>query len=108
MEKIDLNLNIDDLTLGDLEDFEDFVGVPIDEVIKPVPVFDTNGDRVFDAKGRPESTMKVPTKAVICLVWLVKRKTSPDFTVADARNVRVTSLVLDQSSDAEKTDRGKS
>ncbi|WP_200209110.1 hypothetical protein [Micromonospora coerulea] len=99
---MDLRINPDDLTLGDLEDFEDFTGKSIDEAIKPVPVLDDEGKRTFDEKGRPEMTVKVSTKAIICLVWLTQRKANPDFTVADARNVKVTSLVVGGESEAEQ------
>ncbi|WP_144121125.1 hypothetical protein [Catellatospora sichuanensis] len=105
METLDINLDPDDLTLGDLEDFEEFVGKPIDDVVRPVPVLDDEGNRVFDAKGRPEMTTKIPAKGIICLVWLVKRKSDPSFTLADARKVRVTALVLGKSPEA---DSGKS
>lgn len=99
---MDLKLDPNDLTLGDLEDFENYVGKPIDDVIKPVPVLDEDGNRVFDDKGRPEMTMKVPAKAIICLVWLVNRKGNPDYTVAEARNVKVGSLVLTEPTGADQ------
>ncbi|MEV6638099.1 hypothetical protein AB0M54_45990 [Actinoplanes sp. NPDC051470] len=94
MSDIELSFNPDSLTLGDLEDFEDFTGQSIDEAIKPVPVLDDNGDRVFDDRGRPEMGTKVSTKALIALVWLVKRADEPTFTVADARKVRVSALKM--------------
>lgn len=99
---MELKLNPDDLTLGDLEDFEEYVGKPVDEVVKPVPALDEDGNRKFDDKGRPEMTMKVPTKAVICLVWLVQRKDNPAFTIGDARNVKVSSLVLAETPEGDQ------
>lgn len=102
-EPIELRFDPDSLTLGDLEDFEAFVGNTIDEVIKPVPVVDDNGDRVFDDRGRPEMTTKVPAKALVCLVWLVKRADDPAFTIADARRVKVSALSM---SAPEVADRG--
>ncbi|MEU8086335.1 hypothetical protein AB0B57_22335 [Micromonospora sp. NPDC049101] len=96
-------MNPDDLTLGDLEDFEAYTATSIDEAFKSVPVFDDEGNRVFDEKGRPESTVKVATKSLVCLVWLMERKTQPDFTIADARNVKITSLVIgDSGSEADQ------
>lgn len=94
MEKIDLELNTDALTLGDLEDFEETVGKTIDEVVKPVPVYDEDGKRVFDEKGRPEMTVKLSTKSLVALVWIVQRQKDQSFTLADARKVRVSSLVI--------------
>lgn len=99
---MELKLNPDDLTLGDLEDFEAYTGLTIDEVVKPVPVFDDEGNRVFDDKGRPEMTMKVGSKSLVCLVWLSQRKQDPAFTIQDARNVKVTALVIDSGSEADQ------
>lgn len=96
-DAITLRLNPDDLTLGDLEDFEEYTGQNIDEVVKPVPVVNADGNRVFDAKGRPEMTVKVSTKAVVCLVWLIHRRTDPSFSITDARNVKVSALMVDNS-----------
>ena len=93
-DAIELRFDPDALTLGDLEDFETFVGNTIDEVIKPVPVTDDNGNRVFDERGRPEMTTKVPAKALVCLVWLVKRADDPGFTIDDARRVKVSALSM--------------
>ncbi|MDG4826019.1 hypothetical protein O7635_29570 [Asanoa sp. WMMD1127] len=98
MTALDLNLNPDELTLGDLEDFEAHTGTTIDKAFKTVPVFDDEtGERLFDEKGRPITTTEVSAKTLVCLVWIVVRKSNPDFTVADARNVRVTSLTLSEA-----------
>ncbi|GIJ38521.1 hypothetical protein [Micromonospora andamanensis] len=99
---MELKLNPDDLTLGDLEDFEDYTGKTIDEIVKPVPVVDDEGNRVFDDKGRPEMTMKVSSKSLVCLVWLMRRKDNPNFTIQDARQVKVTSLVITESSEGDQ------
>ncbi|MCG5459622.1 hypothetical protein PSH03_005406 [Micromonospora sp. PSH03] len=101
-ETVDIELNPDDLTLGDLEDFETYVGAGLDEAVKPKPVFDDDGNRVFDEKGRPVSQTRIPTKALVALVWLVKRRETAGFTIADARDVRVNSLVLTESDTADR------
>lgn len=84
----------DSMEFGDLEDFEDYVGRPFDEAFAPRPVVDADGNRVFDAKGRPEMAVRMSAKAQTCLVWLVGRKTDPGFSIEDARRTKVTSLVL--------------
>lgn len=94
MDKMNLRIDPDDLTIGDLEDFEDFIGTPFNEAFKPRPVVDENGERVFDAKGRPEMSVQVTAKVLRCLVWIVRRKVDPAFTLEDARNVRVSQLEL--------------
>lgn len=96
---IDLNLDPDAMTLGDLEDFETHTGGTLDEMIRAVPVLDGEGNRTFDEKGRPVMTTKVSAKSLICLVWIIQRKTNPDFTLADARDIRVTSLTLGEASE---------
>lgn len=96
MDKIDLKLDTDSLTLGDLEDFEAAVGKTVDEVIRPVPELDDEGNRVFDERGRPSMTVKMSTKALIGLVWIVQRQKDPTFTLADARAIRVNNLIISE------------
>lgn len=91
-EKINLRLDFDDLTIGDLEDFEEGVGATLDESLKRYPVVDDEGNKVFDAKGRPETEVRLSAKALRHLVWIVKRKEDPAFTAEDARNLKVASL----------------
>jgi hypothetical protein len=97
-----LDIDPDELTIGDLEDFEEITGGTIQKVIKTVPELDANGDRVFDEKGRPVMTSEVPAKAIRALVWITQRKLNPEFTLEDARNVRVSSLVLHAPSEDEQ------
>lgn len=68
MEEVLFDLN--ELTIGDLEDLEDIVGVPFDQINMERP------------------SMKV-AKAMI---YIVKRRTDPDFTLEDARDIRVSEL----------------
>lgn len=87
-----LSINPDDMTLGDMEDFEDATGVSLSKALSPVPVLDENGNRVLDDKGRPVKEANVTAKSLIALVWITTRRTNPEFTLADARNVKVTEL----------------
>lgn len=93
-----LSINPQDMTIGDLEDFEDVVGMSMDKAFKPVPLLDENGERVFekDAKGvlRPQTTVELSTKALKALIWIVKRQDNPDFTLEDARKIKVSELEL--------------
>lgn len=108
-----LTINPETLTIGDLEDFEDVVGKPIDEALKPVRVYDTdelleNGkpnpsfgkavmvdDPDNPGRKRPATEIKVSTKVLKALVWISKRADKPDFTLADARKVRIAELIID-------------
>ncbi len=94
VKDFDLQIDPDALTIGDLEDFEEGVGKPLHEALKPTPVLDEDGNKVFDAKGRPELQVNLSAKALRYLVWIVKRQTDPSFTPDDARKVRVGQLEL--------------
>lgn len=61
-----LQIDIDSLTLGDIEDVEDAVGKPIAEV--------------FD---------HMSAKAITALVWVVRRREDPAFTLDNARALRM-------------------
>jgi hypothetical protein len=79
-----LRISEDDLTVGDLEDFEDIVGRPIGEVLP---------------RTRAEAKGWVPSAKVLkALVFIAKRRDDPGFTIEDARRVRVTELELAASS----------
>ena len=101
-DTFDLTVNPDNLTIGDLEDFEDGVGKSLQEAVKPVPSRDENGDKVFDKDGRPEMEVQLSAKALRYLVFIVKRHSDPNFTAEDAKRVKVGQLVLtDATPDAE-------
>lgn len=68
-----LNIDFNDLTLGDIEDLEDTAGL-----------------NMRDLMGK--SAKELPTKALIALVWIVKRHENPDYTYEDARNLRIGTL----------------
>lgn len=88
-----LVVNPDDFTIGDLEDFEDAVGVPMNEALKPVPVRDPETNEVVRGEnGRPELEVKVSAKALRHLIWILHRRDNPDFTPEDARAIKVSSL----------------
>jgi hypothetical protein len=103
-EKVSLKLDPDALTLGDMEDFEDVTGKTIEEVLRPQKVYE-NGKVVKDDKGRPVTEVHIPSKALVALVWVVNRQSNPDFTLADARKVRVGDLeITDGDEDSEGND----
>ncbi|MDG9711158.1 hypothetical protein [Streptomyces sp. DH10] len=92
-DAISLRIDPDNLTIGDLEDFEEVVGQPIYQALSPRPVV-VDGKRVLDEKGRPELETQVSTKALKALIWISQRAVNPDFTLADARNVKVGELQI--------------
>lgn len=76
---VSIHIDPDDLTLGELEDFEDLVGRPLDEVL---------ADAGKDGKPR------ISAKVLKAFVLIAGRRTNPDMTEADARAVRVSQLEL--------------
>lgn len=92
----------DDLTLQDNEDFEDYTGKPIEEAFVEKFVRDEDGGKVFDDKGRPlTETSLASAKCLTALVWILGRKDAgtPDFSIEDARAVKVTTLQIVPSSE---------
>lgn len=63
-----MDINIDDLTLGDLEEVEKIAGVSVGELF---------------ADG------KLPAKALKAIVWVMRRREDPTFSLEDAANVKV-------------------
>jgi hypothetical protein len=95
-----LTLNPDDLSIGDLEDFEEITGKSLTDALRAKPVLDADGNRTFDEKGRPLSEAQLSATVIKALVFLTKRRENPEFTLADARTVRVADLKFTES-DAE-------
>jgi len=99
------SINPDSFTLGDMEDFEEVTGKTLKDALKPVPLYEDDGvTRQFDEKGRPLSEANVTAKVLTALVWLAHRANgNPDFTLAEARRVKVTELVFveDEDEDSE-------
>lgn len=83
-----LKIDPDDLTIGDLEDFEDITGQSFDQA------FQANGN----------GTAHVSAKAIKAMVFLVKRRDDPSFTLDDARNVKIGAL--DIATKEDPTDAG--
>lgn len=72
------------LSVGDIEDIEEYVGKPISEVFKEGPA-DAEGNREVQLSG----------KALVAVVWVLKREADPDFTIEDARKVKITDFKLE-------------
>lgn len=88
-------LNVDDLTIGDLEDFQEITGSPFDKALRPVVVLDDDGEKVFDEKGRPVKEVEFNPTVLKALVYISKRRDNPEFTLEDARNIKVADFALE-------------
>lgn len=69
-----LSINPDDLTLEELEVLEETLGTGIDGAF---------------ADGKPKA------KAMRVIIWLMKRREDPDFTLEDAGKLRLSDLDLE-------------
>lgn len=95
-----LNLNPEDLSLGDLEDFETITGKQLQDALAAKPVLDEKGKQVKDEKGRPLREAQLSITVIKALVYLTKRRENPAFTLEDARNVKVTELNFTEADEA--------
>ena len=77
-----LRFSVDDITVGDMEDLEDITGMPFGNLLDLL------------AKAESGGTMSIPIKVLKALVFIVYRQDNPEFTIDDARKVKVTELEL--------------
>lgn len=106
-EKQKIRLGMDDLTLGDLEAFEEACGGDLMEALTPVIVRDENGRPVKDPdddKGRPLKQIKVNAKTMVGLVYVAMRKQNEDITLAEVKRIPLSQLDfdVDTAGDAEE------
>lgn len=94
-----LRLSMDDLTLGEMELFEEATGKDIMEVLKPKPVIDDETGRPKkdpnDPKGRPLMEAQVTSKAFIGLVYIALRRDNPALTIAEVKAMPLNSIDFD-------------
>ena len=77
-----LRFSVDSLTVGDLEDIEEITGLSFDEIMAML----TSG------KVGENGTIGLPLKVLKALVFVIYRAGQPDFTLDDARKVKVSEL----------------
>ncbi len=65
-------MDFEDITLGEIEEIEDYAGLPISEI------------------GNME--MAGTHKLRVALAWIIKRREDPNFTIKDAKNMRASEL----------------
>lgn len=120
-----LRFDESNITIGDLEDFEDAIGVPLQEALTAEKVKDDDGkvlrhdsgdvcadagcelgeDDTCSEAGRPLEALNLSAKVMKGLVWIVGRQTDPSYTLEDARNTRVTELeIVDSEAESDPKD----
>lgn len=92
-----LAINPDDLTLGEMEEFEELSGRPLAKMLQGDVIKDENGNVIPGKDGKPQREIDPRVKDIIALVFLAKRREEPDFTLAEARNIKISELQLGAS-----------
>jgi hypothetical protein len=104
-----VSINMDDLTFGEMELFEDVTGMVMSDAIKTEFVRDKNGNKVADPddpKGRPLTETKMGVKAMMGMVFLSMRRDNPDLTWETVRQMKISDIDFEvlENDDAEGKD----
>lgn len=94
-DKTKISMNMDDLTFGELETFEDVTGMVMSDAVKTEFVRDGNGRKVADPddpKGRPLTETKMGVKAMMGLVFLSLRRDDPEVTWEQVRGMKLSDI----------------
>jgi hypothetical protein len=105
-DKLKVTLDMDDLTFGEMEDFEKVTGLVMSDAVKTVNVLDADGRPVpdpDDPKGRPLKESKMSAKAMMGMVYLGLRKENPDITFDDVRKLKLSEVDFDMTEGIEDT-----
>lgn len=98
------------MTLGDLEEFEEITGQTFSQAMKQVPVIDPETGKPQrnpdpEAKGRPLMQTEMSMKGLVAIVYLAMRKEDPEFTIHQARQLKLDEFEIDMSDpDAAKSE----
>jgi len=89
-----LAINPEDLTLGEMEEFEELSGRPLAKMLQGDIVKGEDGRPMLGKDGKPLREIDPRVKDMIALVFLAKRRENPDFTIEDARGIKVSELQI--------------
>lgn len=94
-EKKKISINMDDLTFGELEKFEEVTGLVMSDAIKTEFVRDSKGNKVADPddpKGRPLTETKMGVKAIMGMIYLSMLRDNPEVTWADIQKSKLSDI----------------
>lgn len=107
-EKQKITLNMDDLTFGEMEDFEEVTGLVMSDAVRSEIVRDPKTGRAVpdpdDPKGRPLKESKMSARAMIGLVFVALRRDNPDITFDEVKRMKMSDVDFDMT---EGVDEGK-
>lgn len=99
-EKIKVSMNMDDMTFGELEEFELVTGMVMSDAIRTAIVRDSEGRAVADPddpKGRPLKETKMGVKAMMGMVYLALKRDNPEVSFADIRKLKMNDIDFEMS-----------
>lgn len=94
-EKVKASVNMDDMTFGELELFEEVTGLVMSDAVRQEIVRDSTGRPVpdpDDPKGRPLKEVKMSAKAMMGMVFIALHKQNPDLTFNDVRAMKLSDI----------------
>lgn len=98
-DKLKVSINMDELTFGELELFEDVTGMVMSDAMRQEVVRDSKTGRPVpdpdDPRGRPLKEVKMSMKAMMGMVFLGLRKDNPELTLDDVRKIRLSDVDFD-------------
>lgn len=103
--KVKIQLNMDDMTFGDMELFEDVTGLVMSDAIKTEIVRDSDGRAVpdpDDPRGRPLKETKMSAKAMMGMVFISMHRDNSDLTFNDIRKLKMSDIDFDLVEDVEE------
>ena len=108
-EKLKVSMDMDDLTFGELEEFENVTGLAMSDAVSTEVVRNKDGHPVADPddpKGRPLKQVRMGVKAMMGMVYLAMKRENPDVSFEDIRQMRMSEIDFDVSEGEE--DQGNS
>lgn len=99
-DKLKVSMDMDDLTFGELEEFENVTGLVMSDAVRSEIVRDSNGHPLpdpDDPKGRPLKQVKMGVKAMMGMVYLAMKRGNPDVSFEDIRRMKMSEIDFDVS-----------
>ena len=104
-EKLKITLDMDEMTFGEMEDFEQVTGLVMSDAVKVETVRDPKTGMPLpdpdDPKGRPLKESKMSARAMMGLVYIALRRDNPEVTFEDVRKLRLSDVDFDMTEGVE-------
>lgn len=97
--KTKVSMNMDDLTFGELEVFENVTGLVMSEAVKTVIVVDPSTGRPVpdpeDPKGRPLKETRMSVKAMMGMVYISMLRQDPTTQFEDIKKLKLSDIEME-------------